>query len=329
MKEIGITTTVPMEIVYAAGRVPVDLNNIFISHPQRRQAIEAAEMDGYPRTVCGWIKGLYGMISHVGVAKTVIAVTEGDCSQTHALMETLEEKGIEIIPFSFPFDSDPRLLKWQLDRLAERLGAQWTEIYRQKEQLDEVRRLVWEIDRLTWQENKVSGFENHLWQICCSDFCGDPQKFARDAQSFLDEVSHRDSFKQGEAPRLGIIGVPTIIDGLYEYLQEMGVQVVFNEVQRQFSMPQQEADLVDQYRVYTYPYHVRFRIADIQTEIKKRRLDAIIHYTQSFCFRQIEDILFRQHLDVPLLTLEGDQPGELDARSRLRLETFIGMLKGC
>jgi benzoyl-CoA reductase/2-hydroxyglutaryl-CoA dehydratase subunit BcrC/BadD/HgdB len=324
MKKIGITTTVPSEIIFAAGLVPLDINNVFMADSQRQGAIDVAELDGYPRTVCGWIKGLYGMISHYHAVEQVIAVTEGDCSQTHALMETLEEKGINVIPFSFPFNRDRELLLLQMTRLAQRLGADWQEVLRQKRRLDEVRRPVWEIDRLTWQENKVSGFENHYWQISCSDFCGEPELFAQEAREFIKEVTKRQPFASG--PRIGLIGVPTIIDGLYEFLQERGVRVVFNEVQRQFSMPHAAEDIIEQYRLYTYPYHVRYRIEDILAEIKRRQLDAVIHYTQSFCFRQIEDILFRKHLPVPLLTLEGDQPGPLDARNRMRLETFITML---
>lgn len=91
-------------------------------------------------------------------------------------------------------------------------------------------------------------------------------------------------------------------------------------------MPYAEKDIVSQYQLYTYPYHVKYRIEDIVQQIRLRRIDAVIHYTQSFCFRQIEDILFRKYLPLPLLFLEGDQPGALDARNRMRVETFINML---
>ncbi|MDI6815539.1 MAG: hypothetical protein QMC90_05650 [Dehalococcoidales bacterium] len=35
--KIGITTTVPIEILIAAGYKPVDLNNVFITHPSLGQ----------------------------------------------------------------------------------------------------------------------------------------------------------------------------------------------------------------------------------------------------------------------------------------------------
>ena len=46
---VGFTTTIPVEIVFAAGLVPCDLNNIFISDRSPIQYIERAEKDGFLR----------------------------------------------------------------------------------------------------------------------------------------------------------------------------------------------------------------------------------------------------------------------------------------
>jgi len=107
----------------------------------------------------------------------------------------------------------------------------------------------------------------------------------------------------------------------------MDARVVFNEVQRQFAMPYDEPDIIEQYRRYTYPYGIFGRLDDIQAEIERRHLDGVIHYVQSFCYRQIEDIIVRKKLKVPILTIEGDKPGCMDARTRLRVDGFIEMLK--
>ena len=53
MRRIGITTTLPVEVVYAAGCVPVDLNNIFITSPDAPRLVAEAEQKGFPRTACG------------------------------------------------------------------------------------------------------------------------------------------------------------------------------------------------------------------------------------------------------------------------------------
>jgi benzoyl-CoA reductase/2-hydroxyglutaryl-CoA dehydratase subunit BcrC/BadD/HgdB len=129
--------------------------------------------------------------------------------------------------------------------------------------------------------------------------------------------------------RLGLIGIPPIFADLFDYLEELGAQVVFNEIPRQFSMPYTCTcrDLIEQYLRYTYPYDIFARMADIAEAVARRRLDGLIHYTQSFCFRQIQDRLLRQQLNLPILTIEGDRPTPLDHRTRLRLEAFVDVLR--
>ncbi|RLA77665.1 MAG: 2-hydroxyacyl-CoA dehydratase, partial [Deltaproteobacteria bacterium] len=75
------------------------------------------------------------------------------------------------------------------------------------------------------------------------------------------------------------------------------------------------------------PYSFFFRLQDIKAEIERRQIDGLIHYVQAFCFRQIQDVLLRREVRVPVLTLEGDRPGPLDARTLLRLESFLEMLR--
>jgi benzoyl-CoA reductase/2-hydroxyglutaryl-CoA dehydratase subunit BcrC/BadD/HgdB len=321
---IGITTTIPIELVFAAGKVPVDLNNVFINSPDPISAVQTAEYDGYPRNVCGWIKGIYATTLSSGI-KTLIAAVEGDCSQTHAMMETLEIRGIEVIPFSFPYGRDRDLLRAHIRKLAEKLGTDWDTAEEWKRRLDEVRSLAWRLDEMTWRENKVLGSENHLYQIRCSDFEGNPNKYAEELRQFLNSAEGR----QGDSVklRLGYIGIPPIFTDLYEFLESLGARVVFNEVQRQFTMPHETDDLVEQYALYTYPYDVFTRIADIKQEIVRRDIHGIIHYTQSFCFRQIQDIIIRGQIDVPILTIEGENPTKLDGRTRVRIESFLEMLE--
>ena len=60
-----MTSSIPVEVLYAAGRVPVDLNNIFITDKDPSALIAQAEEEGFPRSVCAWIKGIFA------VAKTI------------------------------------------------------------------------------------------------------------------------------------------------------------------------------------------------------------------------------------------------------------------
>ncbi|MHB8779924.1 MAG: 2-hydroxyacyl-CoA dehydratase family protein [Candidatus Geothermincolia bacterium] len=324
---IGITTTIPIELLYAAGCVPVDLNNRFMAHPNRAALVESAEAAGFPANFCAWIKGIYGfLISGAEPVEAVIAVMQGDCSNTQALAEALEADGMEVIPFLFPFDRDREQMELQLEKLRRRLGAEAAAVAEAFRELEEIRGVVRRIDEMTWREGGVSGWENHIYQVSCSDMEGDPQAFRSRAERFCAEAAAR-AGGGGEEIRLGYVGVPPIAPELYEHLESWGARVVYNEVQRQFTLPGDAPDLADRYLQYTYPYSVFGRIEDIEAEARRRGLDGLIHYVQSFCFRQVEDMLMRRRLELPILTLEMDQAVTLDARTRTRLETFVGLLR--
>lgn len=321
---VGITATLPAEVVYAAGFRPVDLNNVFISSEAPGDLVKEAEAAGFPHTICAWIKGIYGAVLRLGLEK-VIAVTGGDCSNTVALGEILSFRGVEVIPFEYPLSRDRTQLKDQMEKLMKALGTTWEETRRMRDRLRAVRKKLMDVDSLTFLQNTATGLENHLFLVRSSDFESDPDAFEVKLDAFLQEARTRRP--RGEEVRLGYLGVPPIFSGLYEHIESLGARVVFNETQRQFSMPYQVADLIDQYLRYTYPYGVRARLADITEAVHERRLDGLIHYTQTFCYRQMYDILLRKALPLPLLTLEGDKPGPLDSRSAFRIETFIEILR--
>lgn len=329
-KQIGITTTVPVEILLAAGCTPVDLNNRFVTDPDPAALVREAEELGLARTLCAWIKGIYAWALAHPELDTIIAITQGDCSNTHALMELLTVAGRRVIPFDFPFGRDAQALELQMQRLAQALGADLGTADHVRQKLAPIRKDLARLDDLTWREGKVTGGENHLWLVSSSDFDGDPADFHQRLRSFLNQVEARPPRGKVKA-RLGILGVPTIMDDLHERLEELGAAVVYNEVPRQFAMlpPDNEAELslVEQYRRYTYPYDVFHRMKDIKRQIERRRLDGLVHYTQSFCFRQMQDMVLRDGLKLPMLTLEGDRVGPVDARTKLRLEAFIDVLR--
>jgi len=322
---IGLTSTIPVEIVFAAGLKPVDLNNVFVSSERPEKLITQAESAGFAPNICAWIKGIYATVMTHSV-KRVIAVTGGDCSNTVALAEVLNRRGVEIIPFDYPPDQDRDLLMAQMEKLRRALSATWSGIRAAKRRLDRIRKKLIELDRRTFQDNVVSGFENHFFLVSSSDFRSDPDQFERELDEFLVSVENRKGKK--EEVRLGFLGVPPIFNDLYDRIESLGGRVVFNEIQRQFSMPYEDEDIVEQYLRYTYPYDMKGRIEDIERATKERSLDGLIHYTQTFCFRQIYDIILRESISVPILTLEGDRPGGIDSRTAIRVETFIEMLKG-
>lgn len=324
-KKIGFTTTIPIEVIFASGNIPVDLNNIFITDQDSMSLVREAEVKGFPRNMCGWIKGIYSAAKKYGIER-IIAVTQGDCSNTYALMEILQMDGVDIIPFAYPYNRDRDLLRLQIKKLMDSFGVKERDVTDSKKRLDRIRTKVHRIDQMTWKENTVTGFENHLYLVSTSDMNGDPEGFEKNADEFLESLGKRDTLQ--EEVRLGFIGVPPIFSNLYEFIEKKGGRVVFNETQRQFAMPYRTDDIIEQYRMYTYPYDIFGRIRDIEEQVKMRGVHGLVHYVQAFCYRQLEDLILRSKENhIPILTLEGDSPAELDARSKVRIEGFIEMLK--
>jgi len=320
---VAMTTTIPVEVIYAAGQRPLDLNNAFVSLPEPEKAVAEAETAGLPRNMCAWVKGLYATALRRRIRR-IVGVVQGDCSNTHGLLELLAHAGVDVIPFAYPYGRDRELLATQLQRFRSAFGVTHDAVSRQKQRLDRIRALIHEIDRRTWLHGTVSGKENHFWTISCSDFMGEPGLFERKATAFIQQTESRPP--RDAVVRLGYVGVPPICTDLYEALEKLGADVVFNEMQRQFSMPSPTSTLLDQYLEYTYPYEVAYRIEDINQQIHQRRIHGLIHYVQSFCYRQMHDSLIRKAVRVPVLTLECDRPGPLDAGAHTRIEAFVEML---
>lgn len=323
---IGITSTIPSEIVYAAGHTPCDLNNIFINDSNPQHYIEKAERSGFPVTGCAWIKGIYGVLGERPDITKIIVVSGGDCSNSIALGEVLKHDGHCIIPFSYPPTAETAAVESSLNLLATEFMVTPEAIRPSKQKLDLIRCRLQELDRLTWQEHRISGQENLEFLVSASDFRGAPEGFLETLETFLETARQRPA-KPPEI-RLGLVGVPPILSDLFPTLESLGAEVLFNEVPRQFAMPwAKSCSLAEQYSHYTYPYQFSRRVNDIETAIQQRHLDGIIHYTQSFCFRQIEDIILKREIDLPVLTLEADRPTTVDGRTLTRLETFIEMLR--
>jgi len=323
-KVVGITATLPVEVLFAAGLVPSDLNNLFISDENPRKLVQDAEKAGLPENVCAWIKGIYSAV-HKHRIKKVIGVTGGDCTNTRALLELFQSEGVETFEFSYPYPRDVRRLKAEIERFCSALGTRLSEAEKWKRVLDPIRAKVHKLDRLTWKENKVTGWENYYYSVSTSDFFGDPRTFEKEIDEVLSQVKLREPL--GESLRIALLGVPPILVNFHDFLEERGARVVLNEFSRQFSMPYPSRTIVQQYNLYTYPYDTVSRMRDCVAEVTRRRVDGVIHYVQNFCYRQIIDRLVRNSFSVPVLTLYADKPGEVDAPTATRLEAFLEILR--
>ena len=326
MKKIGLTTTVPVEVLIAAGYTPVDLNNIFITSKDYLKYIDIAERDGFPKSLCSWIKGIYGVCLENNI-KEIIGVVGGDCSNTKALVEVLQLRGIKVYPFSFPISHNADDVEYEINKFMNIFNVTIKEVEVVRKRLNKIRALAKEIDELTYIHNVATGFENHLYQVSLSDFNGDIDVFETDLKKVIYHMKNKKTIINKKL-RLGYIGVPPMTVDIYEFVEKFDATFVYNEVQREFAFPRaaNALNIFEQYYDYTYPYDTEFRIRELQKQIDERKLDGIIHYTQAFCYRAVEHIILKEKLDIPILNIEGDKLNVLDARTKLRLEAFLDML---
>lgn len=324
MKVIGITTTVPVEVLITAGYKAIDINNLFIASDNYAKFIEIAEKDGFPKSSCAWIKGIYGACIHNDI-REIVGVVQGECSNSLALLEVLRSKGIRVFPFSYPHTHNIKDVAASIKGFMEMFGVNYIDTESTRQKLSRIRNLAKQVDSLTL-DGKASGFENHLYQVMLSDFNGNTLDFEKMLEAKILEIEQRPA--SPKKIRLGYIGVPPMTCDLYDYVEKLGARIVYNEVQREFAFPRfdKAMDIYEQYYDYTYPYNLAFRLKEVKKQIKERQLDAIVHYTQAFCYRAIEDIVIKKEIDIPILTIEGDKLNTLDQRTKLRLEAFLDML---
>lgn len=323
--KVGLTTTLPVEVIFAGGCIPVDLNNLFVLEDEAYDIVLEAEKAGFPQNSCAWVKGLYATTKKHGFNK-IAAVREGDCSQNIALEDVWKSDGVETIPFSYPYHRTLEFFNRELNCFAEKFSAELRDVALWKERLDNIRGVAKKIDDIAVEAMSVSSLELFLSQLNLTDFLGDTDECLVYQRELLEKVRSRPA--QTGMTRLGVLGVPTILSDLNDVIDGLDARVIYHEVPYEFSMIKSIGKgVADTYLDYTYPYSAEFRIDAINKEIISRRLDGVIHYTQSFCHRQIHDLLMRRSFDVPVLTIEGDRPAVTDGRTLTRIEAFIEQLR--
>jgi len=333
-KTAAFTTTVPVEVIIAAGFKPLDLNNIFVTDKNPSELVEKAEILGFGGSCCAWIKGLYSVISGSTLDHKndiFVAVTEGDCSNAKVLEEIVTMKnGIKSFVFNYPSAKNVSEMAFEIERFASFLRTTVSESEHVREMLSGLRKKLKYIDTLSYEfPGLVKGAENHLLLVSASDFNGDPMQFEKDVDLFIEKLGERKrSFIKTDRKKIGYLGVPPIVP-IHEFIDNRNATVVYNEIQREFAMLDECDSLTCQYLSYSYPYSARYRFEKALKEIKKRELDGIIHYVQSFCHRQLEDIILKEvlsenNITIPVITLEFDKPLlNVDSRTGTRIEAFL------
>ncbi|VVB87964.1 2-hydroxyglutaryl-CoA dehydratase, D-component [uncultured archaeon] len=308
MNKIGITALVPPELIFACGAAPFDVNNVI---PASRK---------YPgNKLCAWTAIWKEMLIKKEITvDSLIVVAGGDCHNALVDGQKAAMSGIPTHFFFYPFDGDLEYLESQLHRLSGFLGG-----IRSPEVLKKIQELKKQGQMLDKKRcrGKLSSAEAFRILISFSDLTGDLAGFSR-AISALEEkdIDVRN--------RVALIGVPPIYHDFHEVAQTLGLHIVFDELPYEFIRHGgcDIKEMARDYCGYTFAMPLESRIDFLKKELRKRKVDAVIHYTQFACHHMLEDEVLREKLDYPLLTIQGDLPGNTPQQIKLRLEAFREML---
>jgi len=317
----GITALVPPEIIYSAGWSALDINN----------GIPAS--DCRPRSkLCAWTAGWReGILSGSIRPDALIVVAGGDCHNALADGQNAARKVKASHFFFYPFDGDKDYLRKQLVELEDFLqkhGGTKGFDYEAAERIGRLKQLGLRLDRLR-SDGSIDPQAAFKALISFSDLEGDPARFQKKVAALVKGArDHSATERIGGLPRVALIGVPPIYRDFHKVCAEAGLHVVFDELPYEFVRLGGSTleELARSYSTYTFARPVQHRLDFLGNELKRRKIDGIVHYTQFTCHHLLEDGLLRERLKWPMLTVQGDLPGETPAQLRLRLEAFGELL---
>jgi benzoyl-CoA reductase/2-hydroxyglutaryl-CoA dehydratase subunit BcrC/BadD/HgdB len=309
MKEtVGITALVPPELIYACGKRPMDVNNV---------VPESSLSPG--SKLCAWTAIWRDMILKGGLdIDSLVVVAGGDCHNALVDGQKAELSGMPTHYFFYPFDMDADYLRSQLNKLTQFLGGMKDE--RMFDLISDLKSKGRALDELRVNDRaRASDVFSVL--ISFSDLCQDPDAFKKMLYSVPETDVEYSS-------RVALIGVPPIYPDFHETAESFGLHVVYDELPYEFlRLSGSDLDsLARSYSDYSFAGPIKKRIELIKDELQRRRVDGVIHYTQFACHHTLEDEIFREHLDYPILTVQGDLPRPSPEQLKLRLEAFAEML---
>ncbi|MCL7476119.1 MAG: 2-hydroxyacyl-CoA dehydratase family protein [ANME-2 cluster archaeon] len=306
---VGITALIPPELMYACGKRPLDVNNIVpgtTSSPRNK--------------LCAWTAIWRDMILNGKLdIDSLVVVAGGDCHNALVDGQKAELSGMPTHYFFYPFDRDADYLRSQLEKLVRFFGGIQDE--KMFSLISNLKSKGRELDELR-VNNRALASDVFSFLISFSDLAGDPKAFEKTLDSVPETDVHYSS-------RVALIGVPPIYPDFHKVAEGFGLHVVYDELPFEFlRLGGYDLDsLASSYRNYSFAGPLKDRVRLIQEELRRRHVDGVIHYTQFACHHTLEDEIFREHLDYPILTVQGDLPRMSPEQLKLRLEAFAEMLE--
>jgi benzoyl-CoA reductase/2-hydroxyglutaryl-CoA dehydratase subunit BcrC/BadD/HgdB len=308
VKKIGITALIPPELIFACCAVPFDVNNVI---PASRKYTG--------NKLCAWTAIWKEMLVKKEIeVDSLIVVAGGDCHNALVDGQKVAMSGTPTHFFFYPFDGAPKYMESQLHGLSDFLGG--IKCLEKSREIRELKRQGQILDKKRCC-GKLSSSEAFRILISFSDMTGDLSGFSRTISALEEkDIDGRN--------RVALIGVPPIYHDFHDVADSLGLHIVFDELPYEFIRHGGTTiqEMAHDYCSYTFARPLEFRIDFLKKELEMRKVDGVIHYTQFACHHMLEDEIMREKLDYPMLTVQGDLPGNTPQQIKLRLEAFREML---
>lgn len=315
-KRLGITALLPPELIFSCDVHPFDLNNFV---PRTNLSPKSK--------LCAWTAIWRDLVLNKRIVIDKLAVVAGgDCHNALVDGEKVALQGIPTHYFFYPFDNNEGYLEGQLTALRDFLGGIKNDTMFKA--VKEIKELGLELDRKR-SMGKVSSSEAFRILVSFSDLEGDINMFKSKVSSLLGSLRNlNSSIIDGNAPRVALLGVPPIHPDFHEVASSLNIHIVFDELPFEFVRLSGTSmkELAQNYSEYTFARDIEFRLDFLDSELEKRKIDGIVHYTQFACHHMLEDEILRDHFDHPILTVQGDLPRSTPEQIKLRLEAFVECL---
>ncbi len=311
-------TTIPFEVIIAANLKPIDANNFFInSSNPKNLVLEANNL--WPSNTCAWIKGIYqSIIENKDKVHSFVSVELGDCSFSKILAYNLKKRGINIT--NFHYFTNYQDLKKEISILANYYHTTYTKANRIWESRQNIRELLKKLKNL-YIEGTLS-FDKVLEIFLITSDLSIPFKEQEEKIKTLIKSIKTDK----NLKRVALIGVPPIVDDIFEHIKNLNAAVCYGETFEEFALFKEASDIVEQYLKFTYTSSYENRIKHVKEELIKREIEVIIFYYNSFCYRIAEITIWNEianQLNIPLVIIEEDLPGKLSQQNILRLDVAL------
>jgi hypothetical protein len=307
MPIVGITALVPPEVIYATGDTPLDINNFV---PNSNTA---------PRDkLCAWT-AIWRDLALLGKIKMdkLVVVAGGDCNNAIVDGEKLELSGIQTHFFTYPFDGSQGVMKNEILKLLDFLGGNLDKAFFKT--IGDLKKMAREIDKQR-VKGVVSSSDGFRIEISGSDLAGNTELF----RNKIDEVA---SGPVDHDYRVALLGTPPIYGDFHQFLETLGLHVVYDEMPFEFIRHQGDSldGLAKNYKGYTFARNITYRTDLIKKELKNRKVEGVIHFHQFACHHKLEDPILREIIcreGYPFITIEADLPSKTPQQVMLRMEAF-------